>query len=93
MRPELSPRHPVQPGIQQGRARLATLSSHVDAEPNHHHPVARDQDRNGLGWRDVRVELEIDAGASIEIARYLRPLSYGSKAIAHIAEMETREET
>jgi Tlde1 domain len=53
-----------------------------------HHPASRDQDGNGLGWRHIRVECEIDARPAMEIAGDLRPLSYGSQAIAHAREME-----
>jgi hypothetical protein len=69
MRAELPPLHSVRAGIQQRRARLTPEPSHIDPEPGDHHPVARDQDRNGLGWRDIRVEREIDAGASCDLSK------------------------
>jgi hypothetical protein len=89
MRPELPSLHSVQSSVQKRWTRLAALASHIDAEASHHHPASRNQDGNGLGWRNIRIEREIDTWPAMEIARNLRPLSYGSEAIAHLAEMET----
>jgi hypothetical protein len=60
MRAELSFPHAVGAYIEQRRSRLPAGAVPVNAEAGEH-DTACNQDRDDLGWRNIRIELEIEA--------------------------------
>ena len=65
-----------------GRA-FPSASGHVNAEAGQDNAVARDQDRDGFGRRDVRIELEIDTRPAVKMAWDIGPFFDRAEAIAH----------
>jgi hypothetical protein len=55
----------------------------VNAEAGQDNAVARDQDRDGFGRRDVRIELEIDARPAVKMAWDIGPFFDRAEAVAH----------
>jgi hypothetical protein len=66
--PELPSLHPVEPRVQERGTGFAVPHSLVNAEAGHHHAVSGDQNRHCFGWRDVRIEHEVDARTAIKVA-------------------------
>jgi hypothetical protein len=83
MRAELPSAHSVRAGIERWRTRLSPGASHVNPEASKNHTVPCYEDGHGFGWRDIRIELEIDARPAVEVAGNIRPFPDRTEAIAH----------
>src|SRR5215211_3083434 len=84
---ELPSAHSVRAGIKQRRARFSAGAGHMNPEATENHAVPCDYYGDGFSWRDIRIELEIDARPAVKVARDLRPFPDRTEAIAHWAKV------
>ena len=66
---ELSLAHPVGADVQQWRTRLPPGAQPVNAEARKDNALLGDKDRHEFRWRDVGIELEIQARSAVKPAR------------------------
>jgi hypothetical protein len=72
---ELSLAHSVRAHVQQRRPGVATGTQPVNAEAREDDPFPSNNNRNELGWRDIRVELKIDPRPAEKLAGDIGPFS------------------